>query len=53
MRRALVIVALLTVTGCQDRERINCPRTKNQVLTRTTFEPTTTRPPVTIGERCA
>jgi uncharacterized protein YcfL len=35
-RLALLSVALLSLTACSDRERVNCPRTKNQVMTRTT-----------------
>jgi len=48
MKRLLLISAtLITLTGCADRERLNCPRTKNQVMTRTTelTTPTTTIAP--------
>jgi len=48
MKRLLLISAtLITLTGCADRERINCPHTKNQVMTRTTeiTTPTTTIAP--------
>ena len=50
MKKTLLIMSLLsclTLTSCADRERVNCPRTKNQVMTRTTeiTTPTTTIAP--------
>lgn len=51
MKRVIAAAALVaTLTACADRERINCPRTKNQALTRTTHETTTTTIP--LGQRC-
>jgi hypothetical protein len=52
MRKSLILLVFLgSLTACADRERINCPHTKNQIMTRTTefTIPTTT----TISEgRC-
>ena len=48
MRKSLILLVFLgSLTACADRERINCPRTKNQVATRTTeiTTPTTTVAP--------
>jgi hypothetical protein len=44
MRKSLILLVIwASLTACADRERVNCPRTKNQVMTRTTeFPPTTT-----------
>lgn len=54
MRRTLTACLLVSLlTACADRERINCPRVKNQVMTRTTNEPATTRPSIDYGDRCA
>jgi hypothetical protein len=47
MRKTLILLVICaSLTACADRERINCPRTKNQVMTRTTelTIPTTTIP---------
>ena len=53
MRRAFAVCLLASVlTACADRERVNCPRTKNQVLTRTTTDATTTTSSVDYGTRC-
>lgn len=54
LRKALIAAALVaTLSGCADRERVNCPRTKNQALTRTTFDTPTTTITIPNGERCA
>jgi len=48
MRKTLILLMFLApLTSCADRERINCPHTKNQVMTRTTeiTTPTTTIAP--------
>ena len=48
MRKSLILLVFLaSLTACADRERLNCPRTKNQVMTRTTeiTIPTTTLAP--------
>jgi len=49
MRKSLILLVICaSLTACADRERINCPRTKNQVMTRTTeltIPTTTTIPP--------
>jgi len=48
MRKSLILLVICaSLTACADRERINCPRTKNQVMTRTTeiTTPTTTIAP--------
>jgi len=43
----LSFCSLSLMTACADRERLNCPHTKNQVMTRTTeiTTPTTTIAP--------
>lgn len=54
MKRVAVICLLASVlTACGDRERINCPRVKNQIMTRTTTDPTTTTSTLDYGDRCA
>ena len=48
MQKSLILLVFLaSLTACADRERLNCPRTKNQVMTRTTeiTIPTTTIAP--------
>jgi len=48
MKKSLILLVICaSLTSCADRERINCPRTKNQVMTRTTqiTTPTTTIAP--------
>jgi hypothetical protein len=33
MRKSLILLVLLTsLTACADRERLNCPRTKNKAI---------------------
>jgi len=48
MKKSLILLIICaSLTACADRERINCPHTKNQVMTRTTqiTTPTTTIAP--------
>jgi hypothetical protein len=54
MRKSLILLVILaSLTACVDRERVNCPRTKNQVMTRTTTDlPTTTTSTIDPGGRC-
>jgi predicted small lipoprotein YifL len=56
MKRLLLISAtLITLTGCADRERLNCPPTKNKALTavtETTTTETTTAPRYAEGAKC-
>ena len=50
MKRLLMISLLLVsfvVTGCADRERLNCPRTKNKALRGAVIDETIT--PTTIA----
>jgi hypothetical protein len=43
MRKALILlVFLLPLTACADRERLNCPRTKNKALRGAVIEPVIT-----------
>ena len=43
MKRLLLISAtLIALTGCADRERLNCPRTKNKALRGAVIEETIT-----------
>jgi len=55
MKRLLLISAtLLALTGCADRERLNCPPTKNKAL-RSVGEvtvPTTPPPAYGTGGKC-
>jgi hypothetical protein len=52
--KALILLVFLgSLAACADRERLNCPRTKNQVMTRTTTDvPTTTTSTIDPGGRC-
>jgi hypothetical protein len=52
-RVALLLAICAPLTACADRERVNCPRTKNQALTRTTLDTPTTISPLIEGNRCA
>jgi hypothetical protein len=54
MRKSLILLVFLgSLAACADRERLNCPRTKNQVMTRTTTDlPTTTTSTIDPGGRC-
>jgi hypothetical protein len=56
MKRLLLISAtLITLTSCADRERLNCPPTKNKALTavtETTTTETTTAPRYAEGAKC-
>jgi hypothetical protein len=55
-RLALLSLILLTVTACADRERLNCPRTKNKALRGAVIEPvitpTTTPTQYGTGGKC-
>jgi len=43
----ILLVALLSLTACVDRERVNCQRTKNKALSAITVAP-----PQIGGGRC-
>jgi hypothetical protein len=48
MKRFLLLsIALLPLTACADRERLNCPRTKNKALRGAIIDETIT--PTTIA----
>ncbi len=54
MKRLAITAALIaTLAGCGNRERLNCPRLKNQALTRSSVElvPQTLAPGITT-RRC-
>jgi hypothetical protein len=43
MRKSLILLVFLgLLTGCADRERLNCPRTKNKALRGAVIIETTT-----------
>jgi len=54
--KALIILLFLgSLTACADRERLNCPPTKNKALssvTASTIEETTTVPQYGTGGKC-
>jgi hypothetical protein len=55
MKRLLLISAtLIALTGCADRERLNCPPTKNKALrgVTETITPTTAAPAYGTGGKC-
>jgi hypothetical protein len=56
MKRLLLISAtLIALTSCADRERLNCPPTKNKALssvTNTISPETTTAPRYATGAKC-
>ena len=56
MRKSLILLVFLTpLLGCGDRERLNCPPTKNKALTavtETTSSETTTAPRYATGAKC-
>jgi hypothetical protein len=57
MKKTLLIMSLLsalTLTSCADRERLNCPPTKNKALRSVTetLVPTTPAPPYGTGGKC-
>jgi hypothetical protein len=53
MRKSLILLVFLaSLTACADRERLNCPRTKNQVATRTTEYPTIPTTTIAPEGRC-
>ena len=54
MKKSLILLVFLgSLTACADRERINCPRTKNQVMTRTTEFPIPTTTTIAPEGRCS
>ena len=56
MRKSLILLVFLgSLTACADRERLNCPPTKNKALTavtETTTNETTTAPQYAEGSKC-
>ena len=53
LRNSLILLVICaSLTACADRERINCPRTKNQVATRTTEFPIPTTTTIAPEGRC-
>jgi hypothetical protein len=55
MKRLLLIsTTLIALTACADRERLNCPPTKNKALRSVTetLVPTTPAPPYGTGGKC-
>jgi len=58
MKKTLLVMSLLsclTLSSCADRERLNCPPTKNKALTavtETTSTETTTAPRYASGAKC-
>jgi predicted small lipoprotein YifL len=55
MRKSLILLAFLTsLTACADRERLNCPPTKNKALRSAGEVIETTVPPLYgTGGKCA
>jgi hypothetical protein len=55
MRKALILLVICaSLTACADRERLNCPRTKNKAIRGATEQliPTTTEPRYGTGGKC-
>jgi predicted small lipoprotein YifL len=56
MRKSLILLVICaSLTACADRERLNCPPTKNKALssvTASTIEETTTVPQYGTGAKC-
>jgi hypothetical protein len=57
MRKSLILLVICaSLAGCADRERLNCPRTKNKVLRGAVIEPvitpTTTPTQYGTGGKC-
>jgi predicted small lipoprotein YifL len=56
MRKSLILLVICaSLTACADRERLNCPPTKNKALTavtETTSSETTTAPRYATGAKC-
>lgn len=56
MRKSLILLVFLsTLTACADRERLNCPPTKNKALSSVTASSTpetTTAPRYATGAKC-
>ena len=55
MRKSLILLVFLgSLTACADRERLNCPPTKNKALrgVTETIVPTTMAPAYGTGGKC-
>ena len=57
MRKSLTLLVICaSLVGCADRERLNCPRTKNKALRGAVIEetitPTTATPRYGTGGKC-
>jgi predicted small lipoprotein YifL len=56
MRKSLILLVICaSLTACADRERLNCPPTKNKALssvTESTINETTTVPQYGTGGKC-
>ena len=56
MQKSLILLMICALlTACADRERLNCPPTKNKALTavtETTTSETTTAPRYATGAKC-
>jgi hypothetical protein len=57
MRKSLILLVFLaSLTACADRERLNCPPTKNKALRGAVIEetitPTTATPQYGTGGKC-
>jgi hypothetical protein len=56
MRKGLILLVFLgSLTACADRERLNCPPTKNKALssvTASSIPETTTAPQYGTGGKC-
>jgi hypothetical protein len=55
MRKSLILLVFLgSLTACADRERLNCPPTKNKALrgVTETITPTTPAPAYGTGGKC-
>jgi predicted small lipoprotein YifL len=56
MRKSLILLVICaSLTACADRERLNCPPTKNKALTavtETTTSETTMAPRYATGAKC-
>ena len=56
MKNSLILLVFLaSLTACADRERLNCPPTKNKALssvTASTTAETTTAPRYATGAKC-
>jgi hypothetical protein len=55
MRKSLILLVICaSLTACADRERLNCPPTKNKALrgVTETITPTTAAPAYGTGGKC-